>query len=129
MRLAAVANGSKPEYRKETLMAMRKLRTIPVDVDAEAIAEGMLEMFTDNEIAGVQFGMFPAEKMKVLEKSLTARFYAISISDGTDGPDGRIAVLRGDGPDRVREFKMSDLVAEAMRAITLAMMSQVEMVA
>ena len=50
------------------------LRTVPFTIDADAIAEGLLEMFTDNERVVLRFGMLPAEKMECVKSSLERKF-------------------------------------------------------
>ena len=43
----------------------KQLREAPFTIDAAKIAEGMLEMFDDNERVALRFGMLPAVKMQV----------------------------------------------------------------
>jgi hypothetical protein len=55
---------------------MTKLTNAPFNIDADAIAEGLLEMFSEEERVILRFGMLPAEKMRVLEQALLEKFLA-----------------------------------------------------
>lgn len=101
-------------------MTSVKLKTVPFSIDPEAIALGVLDMFSDDELTALRFGMLPAGKMGVLERALESKFRSISTSP-TGNSDALTAVL--DTPDWPRRinFSMKKLVAEAMRLVTLAM--------
>ena len=102
-----------------------RLKTLPVDVNAKAIASGLLAMFDESERAVLRFGMLPAAKMECLEKQLGAHFRAL----GTDCGDGDkfFAILKAPN-ERCREFSMKALVSEALRAVTLELYAIGELV-
>lgn len=99
---------------------MRKsLRELPgVYVDAEPFAAGLLEMFNPAERLALRFGMLPAAKIECLQECLEKHFRE---SLGATG-DGDVFEARV-GPGDIREFRISKLVSEATREITLALYS------
>lgn len=50
------------------------LKTVPFEIDVPKIAQGMLNLFDDDERVVLRFGMLPAAKMALLKKSLEAKF-------------------------------------------------------
>lgn len=98
---------------------MKKLNTLPVTIDTEAIALGMLDMFDEDELEVLRFGMLPAEKMEVLERSLREKFETMAVQEKGDMYN---SVIWGEnGEVRIVGFDMKELVKEAMREVTLAL--------
>lgn len=98
-----------------------RLRTAPFDIDPQAIAEGMLEMFSDEERTVLRFGMLPYEKMQVLDKCLREKFMELCRTDPS-GDDAYAAWCKDEhtGGPSVVDFKMSKLVSEASHLVSLA---------
>lgn len=108
------------------------LRTLPITVDAQAIAKGLLELMSESERTGVRFGLLPARVMTALKRRVDAFFrerYAISpkLPTSDADPDAYLynAYLTS---GEVVEFKLPELVDEIVRAVTLALFEQVPMV-
>lgn len=96
---------------------IKTLRTAPFTIDAQAIAQGLLELFSEQDRTVLRFGMLPAEHMRRVETALCEKFLENAISK--DG-DQFIAICNIPGK-RFNEFSMSKLISEAMREITLAL--------
>lgn len=102
-----------------------KLHELPVTVNVSAMAAGLLEIFDEDERVILRFGMLPAKKMELLEKTLREKFeelgqhpakaWPLSMITETYGPDDRVSSVNGE----VREWNLRKLVSEAMREITL----------
>jgi hypothetical protein len=105
-------------FLRSLAMAAKKLREAPITIDADAIAEGLLEMFTDEERTVLRFGMLPAHHMERLERALRNKFeeYA-AYRDGEEC----VAMLKDDQDKAFVRFRMDALVREAMRKVTLAL--------
>lgn len=99
----------------------KRLKTLPITMDADKIAEGMLEMFTDDERVVLRFGMLPFEKMQMFEKEFEASIRERFANSGT--ADELVAVVNIDGYPRHIEFSMKKLVQEASRKLALALYS------
>ncbi len=100
-----------------------KLRTLPVTIDADKIAEGMLEMFTEEERTVLRFGMLPAKKMEILEKQIRESYREkLGI---TSDDDNQTAMLKGNHPNPeahdFHEFSLNKLVSETVHEIGLAL--------
>ena len=97
---------------------MQELTTAPFAVDADAIAEGLIEMFTKQERAALRFGMLPAEKMEVVKTCLKNRFL-----EKCKTKEGDDFFMLHETPEKRKfiEFKMSKLVAEATHLVCLAL--------
>lgn len=106
-----------------------KLQNAPFTIDAEAIAEGLFEMFDENERVALRFGMLPAEKMRIIEQALREKF--LSVSKRTTPEDYGSLEVKWDGDTYVAvtnipgrtfvEFSMKKLVNEATHAVCLAL--------
>lgn len=96
-----------------------KLRTLPLTIDADKIAEGLLEMFTDDERVVLRFGMLPAQKMEILQRQMESSFRErFTLDTG----DQCTAYVKRDGDTReVVEFSMKRLVSEAVHEVCLAL--------
>lgn len=101
-----------------------KLQTLPVEVDAEAIAMGLLDMFTDDERVVLRFGMLPAGKMECLTKALREKFETIAGETETPG----VFASWVDGERRRVEFRMDRLVNEAVHEVCLQLYKHGELV-
>ena len=101
-----------------------KLQTLPVEVDAENIALGLLDLFDDDERTVLRFGMLPAKKMECLQKSFREKFETIAGETDTPG------VFRSYLPAERRsvEFRMDRLVNEAVHEVCLELYRHGELV-
>lgn len=108
------------------LKSLREARVF--SIDAAKIAEGMLDMFTDDERVVLRFGMLPAEKMRLAEKCLRDKFLEKArkpepLPDGAswDGDTYTCYCRRpNDEPGfDIVEFSMKKLVQEAVHEIAL----------
>jgi hypothetical protein len=103
-------------------------------IDADKIAEGLLEMFTDDERVVLRFGMLPAEKMESLKRIIRERFEGeatMEIHPKTtlggmltwDKDSHTAYAKRADGRPGVDiiDFSMNKLVAEAVHEVCLAL--------
>lgn len=95
-----------------------KLKTLPIEVDARAIAEGLLDMFDDEERAILRFGMLPAVKMEILQEQFDAKFRSLASYQLDESGDQFTAVLNPPHP-RYVDFSMKALVREAVHAVCL----------
>jgi len=103
-----------------------KLRELPVTVNVTKMAEGLKEMFDDEELTILRFGMLPAKKMELLEKNLREKFGELGRHPRDVWPKSLIATTCYDEDDRVsmvndevREWHLGKLVSEAMHEISL----------
>lgn len=96
-----------------------KMRTLPITIDADAIAAGLLEMFTDDERTVLRFGMLPAKKMEILQKQMEASFRERFTFDTGDQCTAR--VKRDGDAHEIVDFSMSRLVSEAVHEVCLAL--------
>lgn len=102
----------------------KKLRTAPFSIDPAAIAEGLLEMFDDNERVALRFGMLPAEKMRVVEDALRNKF----LENSRGKIEGDSFTYICEATHEVGDFSMKKLVNEATHEIVLAMYAIGELV-
>jgi hypothetical protein len=111
---------------EETTDKPVKLRELPVTVNVSKMAEGLLEMFTEEERTVLRFGMLPAKKMEILEKNLRQKFEELgrhprdvwplsTIAQNEYSEDDRVSTVNGE----IREWNIHKLVAEAMHEICL----------
>lgn len=105
-----------------------KLKALPVTVNVTKMAEGLLEMFTDEERTVLRFGMLPAGKMEVLQTQLRNRFNELGRHPRDVYPQSWIANTAYDEDDRlstvdgeVTEWNLKDLVSEATHQISLGL--------
>lgn len=103
-------------------MAYQTLQELPVEINAEAIAVGLIEMMSGDERAAIRFGLLPARHMEAVEKSFRARFN--QLGGGKD--DIRLATFKDGRP--CQEFSLRRLVSEATHEVAMALYDQVEMV-
>lgn len=92
-----------------------KLQTVPFDIDTQKIAEGLLDLFTEDERIALRFGMLPAQKMESVQRLLRNKFLEHATSKDGDlftavTPTGRHI-----------DFSMKKLVNEAMHEISLVL--------
>lgn len=104
-----------------------ELKTLPITIDPQAIAAGLRELATDDELVAMRFGLLPAHMMNAMQRSLEEKFRGMASSPECAAGDKLWAVLK-EPHERWREFSMAKLVSEAMHEITLAIYSQSEMV-
>ncbi len=96
------------------------MRELPIEMDAEKIAEGLLEMFTEEERVALQFGMLPAKMMEILEKQIRTRLRKTLKITGSD--DIQCATLKGSlNPKIIRKFSVNGLISECLCEICLAL--------
>jgi len=104
------------------------LHELPVTIDVSAMAQGILDLFTDEERTVLRFGMLPAQKMESLERLLREKFDGLGrhpkdvwpeslIATTAYGPDARVSTVHGD----TTEWDIGKLVREATHEITLAL--------
>ena len=80
----------------------------------QAIAKGLLEMFTDDERVILRFGMLPAAKIRLVQDEFEARFRSMGASFAEG--DKLVAYCK----DReIIEFSMKELVSEAVHEVSL----------
>lgn len=103
-------------------MSFKKLTELPVEINAEAIAIGLIEMMNEDERVAIRFGLLPAIHMAAIEKSFRDRFSQI----GGGKEDIRLATFNDGRP--CQEFSLRKLVSEATHEVALALYDQVEMV-
>lgn len=96
-----------------------KLRTLPLTIDTDAIAAGLLEMFTEDERVVLRFGMLPAQKMEILQKQMEASFRERFTLD--TGDQCTAHVKRDGGTSEIVDFSMKRLVSEAVHEVCLAL--------
>lgn len=96
-----------------------RLRTVPFTIEVEPLAEGILNLFTEQEKVVLRFGMLPAEKMDSMKRMLTEKFTAMTLSPepGRDDFTAIVKKLDGEGYD-VIDFSLRELVSEALHEIT-----------
>lgn len=103
------------------------LRELPVTINVSAMAQGLLDMFTEEEKTVLRFGMLPAARMEAVERSFRERFNELGrhpkdvwpqslIAHTEYGPACRVSMVHGE----VTEWSIDKLVSEAMREVTLA---------
>ena len=95
------------------------LTTVPFTIDADAIAEGLLEMFDENEKVALRFGMLPAQRMEVVRNCLRDRF--LENCRGLATEDQYVAFIETETKRRFIEFSMKKLVHEAEHLVCLAL--------
>lgn len=100
-------------------MKKRMMECPGITIDPDSIAEGLLEMFDEDERTVLRFGMLPAAKMEALQRILEAKFREDFPNSGTS--DRLVAVMQVPGLPRHHEFSMKKLVAEAVREVSLAL--------
>lgn len=94
----------------------KQLTTAPFMIDAEKFAEGLLDLFTEDERVVLRFGMLPAEKMGVVERMLRNKF----LEKATVKEGDLFTCYFDNGEYRtITEFSMKKLIGEAMREISL----------
>lgn len=84
-----------------------------IEVDTNAIAKGIYEMFDTNEQAAVAFGMLPAEKMRVLENELDRK-----IEDDAKNQVENVYGFRPENNVAKQDLK-ADFVRESMHQISV----------
>ncbi|MBA7711696.1 hypothetical protein ES703_120662 [subsurface metagenome] len=87
-----------------------------IKVDARAIAARIYEMFNNNEQCAVAFGMFPVEKMNILEQQLDKK-----IEDSAKDSYENALGFRPDHNVAKQDFK-KNFVRESMHYITVDIM-------
>ena len=106
-------------------------KIVPMKIDADAIAKGLLKLFDEDELVALRFGMLPARKMELLDRIVEEKILS-SLSgkrvteDGFVLPDSkekaREEVKRGDsamtGEDGLISLKR--LKRELVHEISLA---------
>ena len=85
-----------------------------VNVDTQALAKGMYDLFDEDEQAVVAFGMLPAEKMACTERLLNEKIESLAKDDCE-----RLYGFRPDQNCAKKDLK-KDFVREATREITIA---------
>lgn len=93
-----------------------RLKELPVQMDIEKIARGLLDLFTEEERDLLRFGLLPATNMEILKKELEDKFR--SLGGGFAEGDALCAVTTIPGRRHI-EFSMKRLVDEAMHEIAL----------
>ena len=102
------------------------LKELPVNVDAAAIARGLLELMDESEFHGVRFGLLPARVMTVLKNQFDDYFREIfGLSARLAAQDNTYLARLVSG--EFKEFNMDKLVNEAVHQVTLALYNQVPM--
>ena len=106
-----------------------RLRELPVTINVTKMAEGIYEMFTEQEKNILRFGMLPAEKMHILDTQLREKFEELgkhptevwpkSLIAETYDKDDRVSTVN----DEVYEWNTQKLVSEAAREISLGIYS------
>lgn len=102
------------------------LRELPVTVNVTQLAEGVFDLFDEEERTVLQFGMLPAKKMEILQNNLREKFdelgkhprevFGLSVIAHTEyGDDDRLSTVNG----KTTEWNLGRLVSEATREITL----------
>jgi len=104
-----------------------KLRELPVTVNVTKMAEGLLNMFTEEERTVLRFGMLPAKKIECLETQLREKFDRLgkhprdvwpqSLIAETYGADDRVSTVNG----KITEWNLRKLVSEATYEICLGL--------
>ena len=100
------------------------LRELPVEIDVALMAEGMVAMFSEDEKAILRFGLLPAETMEVLKTELQRKFAKLGSPIYETDDDIRLSRVQGE----FHEWRLSSLVSEAMREITLGIYAIGELV-
>jgi hypothetical protein len=98
----------------------RTLRTVPFQIDAEAIALGLLDMFSDDELTVLRFGMIPAVWMERTRAALNEKFRSVS-TNPTGTCDECTALCEYEDHRRLIDFSMLKLLDEAQHEIALAL--------
>jgi len=108
---------------------MVKLQELPVTINVTKMAEGLVEMFTDEERTVLRFGMLPAKKMECLETQLREKFeelgrhprdvWPLAMITETYPETARVSTVNG----KVEEWDIRKLVSEAVHEITLGIYS------
>ena len=104
------------------------LRHMPVKVNVTKMAEGLLEMFSEEERTVLRFGMLPAKKMEVHQQQLREKFETLGrrprdvwpkwlIATTNYHDDVRVSTVNGE----ITEWNITKLVSEATHEITLAL--------
>jgi hypothetical protein len=101
-----------------------KLLTIPIEVNTECIAQGVLDMFTDEERTVLRFGMLPAPKMESLKRALTNKFTQYGSRISPENPDLYASSIRG----KYTEWSMRRAIGEAMHEITVEILKRGDLV-
>ena len=85
-----------------------------ISIDTQKLAQGMYDLFTEEEQAVVAFGMIPAEKMECTERLLGEKIETTAKDDCEKSFGFR--------PDRdcAKKDLKKDFVREAMHEITVA---------
>ena len=112
-------------------MAATKILNGKFSIDADALARGMYDLFTENEKACLAFGMLPAEKMQTLERMLGEKFDQAAHKQYIEQRDVAEIMLGDEGRtmcDEAYSKLRKQFVREAERLITLAMYNVAPMV-
>jgi hypothetical protein len=102
---------------------MRHL-SLPLRIDYDAIARGMIDLFTDEDRVILRFGMLPAKKMESLDDMIKEKLeheFDISRHDPVR-EEGNTHFAVVDSPDWPRhvDFNFSRIVADIVHNISLA---------
>lgn len=103
-----------------------KLRELPITVNVTKMAEGIFDLFDEEERVVLRFGMLPAKKMEILQKNLREKFDKLGKHPADVFSLSTIAREEWDADDRLStvngettEWNLRKLVSEAMHEITL----------
>lgn len=105
-----------------------KLTTLPITIDADSIAAGLLDMFDDEERTVLRFGMLPRRHMDRLARAFRSRFLVLAKSPLKGDGDEYIAIVDSDNYPRHFTFSMTKLVNEAVHAVVVAIYRRVDLV-
>ena len=94
----------------------KTLVELPLKMDAHAIAEKILEMFSEEDRTILRFGLLPTDKFEALERVLREKFETVGTQDGKNA-DLYYAVIGGKGCS----WSLKKLTQEAIREVTLAL--------
>lgn len=101
---------------------------LPITVDYDGLARGLLDLFTDEERAVLRFGMLPAVKMEILENQLRGKFMEECVVS-SEGGDRYMAVVTAEGWDRHVDFSMNELVSNISHNVSLKIYEYGDLVA
>lgn len=107
-------------------MSVIKLSTLPVTIDADKIAKGVIRMMEeagdDESLTVMKFGMLPKKWIDMIEEQMRASFREKLMLVG--GKDERTVIYDG----QIVTFSFDELIQEALHEICLALYSNTEMV-
>lgn len=103
-----------------------ELTTLPVTINATAIAKGMLDLFDENERTVLRFGMLPHNHIQLLERTLEDKFR--NTYPNCETGDALTAVIDAEGWPRYVDFSMKKLVSECVHEVTLELYAHGDLV-